>query len=206
MKKLSLYIFLVLMWCNVGFADSAIKNRIKKIYGLTTPDLIYECKTIEEGLSDKTKRYAFNYIEGIFDGVWVVHQPLLEGWMPATDYVERFSDNVSLGWSDALTTVFASHFVTYKDEDLKSKANKTIKIKTYAFKYPNDELKSLGLEVNNMRRQIFEKKFNTMKDIDDFLDFRDNFFFTYADKLRELQEKIFKAAKPITWHSNCELQ
>jgi hypothetical protein len=45
-----------------------------------------------------------------------------------------------------------------------------------------------------------------MKDIDDFLDFRNNFFLIYADKLRELQEKIFKAAKPITWHSNCELQ
>jgi hypothetical protein len=57
-----------------------------------------------------------------------------------------------------------------------------------------------------MRRQIFEKNFNTMKDIDDFLDFRNNFFLIYADKLRELQEKIFKAAKPITWHSTCELQ
>ena len=53
MKKLFLYVFLGLLLCNVGFADSAIKNRIKKIYGLTTPDLIYECKTIEEGLSDK---------------------------------------------------------------------------------------------------------------------------------------------------------
>ena len=128
------------------------------------------------------------------------------GAMPATDYVERFSDKTSLGWSETLTTGFVSYFVTYKDEDLKSKANKTIKIKTYAFKYPNDELKSLGLEVNNMRNQLFKKNFNTMKDIDDFLDFRDNFFFTYADKLRELQVKIFKAAKPITWHSNCELQ
>jgi len=192
--------------CNVGFADSAIKNRIKKIYGLTTPDLIYECKAIEEGLSDKAVRYAFNYIEGIFDGVWVVHHPLLEGWMPATDDVERFSDKTSLGWSETLTTGFVSYFVTYKDEDLKSKANKTIKIKTYMFLYPNDELKSLGLEVNNMRHQVFKKKFNTMKDIDDFLDFRNNFFLIYADKLRELQEKIFKVAKPITWHSNCELQ
>ena len=206
MKKLLAIVVLGLLWCNVGVADDVLKNRIKKIYGLTKPDLIYECKTIEEGLSDKAERYAFNYIEGIFDGVWVVHDPLLERWMPATDYVERFSDNVSLGWSNALTTAFASYFVTYKDEDLKSKANKTIKIKTYAFKYPNDELKSLGLEVNNMRNQLFKKNFNTMKDIDDFLDFRDNFFFTYADKLRELQEKIFKAAKPITWHSNCELQ
>ena len=207
MKKLSLYIFLVLMFCNVGVADDVLKNRIKKIYGLTKPDLIYECKTIEEGLSDKAERYAFNYIEGIFDGVWVVHRHLHEDYYsPAVDYVERFSNKTTLGWSEAYTTGFVSYFVTYKDEDLRSKDNKTIKIKKYFFLYPNDELKSFGLQVNEYRMLLFKKRFDTIKDMKDILKFRSSFFIFYGDLIRELQEDIFKIAKPTIFHSICELQ
>jgi len=36
MKKLSLYIFLVLMWCNISMAD-------EKVFGGESAELIYSC-------------------------------------------------------------------------------------------------------------------------------------------------------------------
>ena len=48
MKKLSLYIFLVLMWCNVGFADDVIDM----IFGVKLNDDVSEYAKIENGRKD----------------------------------------------------------------------------------------------------------------------------------------------------------
>ena len=49
MKKLSLYIFLVLMWCNVGFADeidyNSLNENIKKGYKITKETSSQKIKT-----------------------------------------------------------------------------------------------------------------------------------------------------------------
>ena len=49
MKKLSLYIFLVLMWCNVGFADEisydSLNENIKKGYKITKETSSQKIKT-----------------------------------------------------------------------------------------------------------------------------------------------------------------
>ena len=49
MKKLSLYIFLVLMWCNVGFADKisydSLNENIKKGYKITKETSSQKIKT-----------------------------------------------------------------------------------------------------------------------------------------------------------------
>ena len=43
MKKLSLYVFLGLLWCNVGFADYIVTG---KITGLECGMLGFKCKTV----------------------------------------------------------------------------------------------------------------------------------------------------------------
>ena len=49
MKKLSLYIFLILMWCNVGFADEisygSLNENIKKGYKITKETSSQKIKT-----------------------------------------------------------------------------------------------------------------------------------------------------------------
>ena len=49
MKKLSLYVFLVLMWCNVGFADeisyNSLNENIKKGYKITKETSSQKIKT-----------------------------------------------------------------------------------------------------------------------------------------------------------------
>jgi len=49
MKKLSLYIFLVLMWCNVGFAEeisyNSLNENIKKGYKITKETSSQKIKT-----------------------------------------------------------------------------------------------------------------------------------------------------------------
>ena len=49
MKKLSLYVFLVLMWCNVGFADEisykSLNENIKKGYKITKETSSQKIKT-----------------------------------------------------------------------------------------------------------------------------------------------------------------
>jgi len=39
MKKISLYVFLVFMWCNVGLADQPIKVLMKEDYKITNEEL-----------------------------------------------------------------------------------------------------------------------------------------------------------------------
>jgi|TARA_Y100000031_G_scaffold137456_1_gene162427 hypothetical protein len=200
MKKLFLYVFLGLLWCNVGFAE----NKIKKIYGLAKQDLIYKCFFTERGPDSKSYKIAFNFIEEIF-GAWVINEYAynLSVYMPAKDVLVKL-DDATLMWSDATENYFSSHLLTYKDGDLRSKENKTISIETYFYDYPNNELKTLGLEIEDKYNKLYNRNPNTIKE-KDFLDLRNNFLL-YTVKLRTLQEKIVKMEDPVTFNSTCNLQ
>ena len=49
MKKLSLYIFLVLMWCNIGYSKSLFYNKYKN--DPNNKDFIEHIKSVESGMS-----------------------------------------------------------------------------------------------------------------------------------------------------------
>ena len=68
MKKLSLYVFLVLMVCNVGFATEVSD----KILGKGRPDIVIECK-FKGFIADYTKYYGFNKVDAGNDLKWTFH-------------------------------------------------------------------------------------------------------------------------------------
>lgn len=56
MKKLSLYVFLVLMWCNVGFTfDLRSSQHLQKILGKDVkPHIIFRCEDVKDANKQKT--------------------------------------------------------------------------------------------------------------------------------------------------------
>ena len=69
MKKLSLYIFLVLMWCNVGFAEDISKLQIE---GFSIGDSLLDHMSKEEIISEiENNKNAYNYLTDEFGEVYL---------------------------------------------------------------------------------------------------------------------------------------
>ena len=69
MKKLSLYIFLVLMWCNVGFAEDISELQIE---GFSIGDSLLDHMSKEEIISEiENNKNAYNYLTDEFGEVYL---------------------------------------------------------------------------------------------------------------------------------------
>ena len=70
MKKLSLYVFLVLMWCNVGFAET-MNELLDDNYKITKKELVkfdtyaYKIFTLKKGNNIKVCSIGIRKIGGI---------------------------------------------------------------------------------------------------------------------------------------------
>jgi len=69
MKKLSLYIFLVLMFCNVGFADDISEYEIE---GISIGDSLLDHMSKEEIITEiERTRPAYNHLNNDFGEVYL---------------------------------------------------------------------------------------------------------------------------------------
>tara|TARA_X000000950_G_scaffold284135_1_gene386594 strand:- start:724 stop:1317 length:594 start_codon:yes stop_codon:yes gene_type:complete len=69
MKKLSLYTFLVLMWCNVGFAEDISELQIE---GFSIGDSLLDHMSKEEIISEiENNKNAYNYLTDEFGEVYL---------------------------------------------------------------------------------------------------------------------------------------
>jgi len=69
MKKLSLYIFLVLIWCNVGFADDISKYQIE---GISIGDSLLDHLSKEEIITEiEINKPTYNYLNDEFGEVYL---------------------------------------------------------------------------------------------------------------------------------------
>ena len=69
MKKLSLYIFLVLMWCNVGFADDISEYQIE---GISIGDSLLDHLSKEEIITEiEINKPSYNYLNNDFGEVYL---------------------------------------------------------------------------------------------------------------------------------------
>ena len=69
MKKLSLYIFLGLLWCNVGFADDISEYQIE---GISIGDSLLDHLSKEEIANEiEANKSAYNYLNDDFGEVYL---------------------------------------------------------------------------------------------------------------------------------------
>ena len=69
MKKLSLYVFLVLMWCNVGFANDISEYQIE---GISIGDSLLDHLSKEEIAKEiEANKSAYNYLTDEFGEVYL---------------------------------------------------------------------------------------------------------------------------------------
>jgi len=113
MKKLFLYIFLVLMWCNVGFADQILLNcKIKEtdLKAIAKSDRQrFVGKTISLTIDTEEKIIINNNLD---DETLLLHG--IYGQVKLTDVQRRKSENESKGITDALN--FFGNTYTYTNE------------------------------------------------------------------------------------------
>ena len=127
MKKLSLYIFLVLMFCNVGFAN-------QKIYGGKSAELVYSCTT--ETWGNEEIPFAFSYIDDLFaKGAWIVHSYDYQKNENGPAISELVEIDIGFSWVEAHEDGFYIFLLQYKENDLKSDINNKINHTSIGYLY-----------------------------------------------------------------------
>jgi len=190
MKKLSLYIFLVLMWCNVGFAN-------QKIYGGKSAELVYSCTT--ETWGNEEIPFAFSYIDDLFaKGAWIVHSydyQKNENGPAISDLVEI---DIGFSWVEAHEHEFFIFLLQYKENDLKSDINNKINLVSQVYIVENFDTDDhrLNSEILNLRKELFDEKNYNM-----FLEK----FKTYSNKMSFLAFKLSKSGRePLMMNYKCK--
>ena len=79
MKKLSLYVFLVLMWCNVGFTDDISEYQIE---GISIGDSLLDRLSKEEIITEiESNKPAYNYLTDEFGEAYLYGKFEMYDWL-----------------------------------------------------------------------------------------------------------------------------
>ena len=138
MKKLSLYIFLGLMCCNVGFAGDISKYQIE---GISIGDSLLDHKSKEEIISEiETNKPAYNYLNDDFGEVYLygnfdIYDRLSFFVKPKDKYYTIYSIFGSISYNDKLEQCFAKQKEIEKEL---SSTYKNAKKRKYSTKFDWD--------------------------------------------------------------------
>jgi len=190
MKKLSLYVFLVLMWSNISMAN-------EKAFGEEGVELIYSCNA--KNFNQKNVIFGFNYINKLgssFEENWTMHHYDYQNkrFRAAINHVMIASLNAPqwlLSWSDIKEDGHYTYLLKFKGEPnkymkiLKSNINRNVEIESFflSSEYFDENMKILKSEVFSLRKQLFnEKNFDKFNEI----------FELHDEKMRILLSKSIK--------------
>ena len=130
MKKLSLYIFLGLLWCNVGFADDISEYQIE---GISIGDSLLDHFSKEEIITEiEINKPAYNYLTEDFGEVYLysnfdTYDRLSFFVKPKDKHYTIYSIKGSISYDDKLEQCFAKQKEIEKEFSSMYKNTKKIK-------------------------------------------------------------------------------
>ena len=143
MKKLSLYVFLVLMWCNVGFAEDISKYQIE---GISLGDSLLDHLSKEEIIDEiENNKPDYNYLSDDFGEVYLygnfdIYERLSFFVKPKDKHYTIYAIYGSISYDDKLEQCFSKQKdiekeISSKYKNFKKKILSKFSLGSYRRKY-----------------------------------------------------------------------